>query len=191
MKRYFNTVKTLLKIANGKFFVVVQMFVSCGLYNFSNLLPPIATAGIIAAITNNNFNGIWYYVILYLLFYILYFTMLNWNYYTYTVLANYYHLEVQKKLFDHVVNNDSIFNKISKGKIVDTTSDDVRYLVDILNAASEALMRLLQLIVIFIVFSFYDIGVAFMTLFIDFIYLILMNNNSKNVSKYYEGNRKY
>ena len=100
--------------------------------------------------------------------------MLNWNYYTYTVLANYYHLEVQKKLFDHVVNNDSIFNKISKGKIVDTTSDDVRYLVDILNAASEALMRLLQLIVIFIVFSFYDIGVAFMTLFIDFIYLILM-----------------
>lgn len=191
MKRYFNTVKTLLKIANGKFFVVVQMFVSCGLYNLSNLLPPIATAGIIAAITNNNFNGIWYYVILYLLFYILYFTMLNWNYYTYTVLANYYHLEVQKKLFDHVVNNDSIFNKISKGKIVDTTSDDVRYLVDILNAASEALMRLLQLIVIFIVFSFYDIGVAFMTLFIDFIYLILMNNNSKNVSKYYEGTRKY
>lgn len=72
------------------------MFVSCCLYNLSNLLPPIATAGIIAAITNNNFNGIWYYVLLYLVFYTIYFSMLNWNYYTYTVLANYYHLEVQK-----------------------------------------------------------------------------------------------
>lgn len=121
MRRYFDTVKTLLKIANGKFFVVIQMFVSCCLYNLSNLLPPIATAGIIAAITNNNFNGIWYYVLLYLVFYTIYFSMLNWNYYTYTVLANYYHLEVQKMLFEHVANNDSMFNKISKGKIVDTT----------------------------------------------------------------------
>lgn len=191
MRRYFDTVKTLLKIANGKFFVVIQMFVSCCLYNLSNLLPPIATAGIIAAITNNNFNGIWYYVLLYLVFYTIYFSMLNWNYYTYTVLANYYHLEVQKMLFEHVANNDSMFNKISKGKIVDTTSDDVRYLVDVLNAASEALMRFLQLIVIFIIFSSYNIIVALMAMLIDLVYLILMNNNSKKVSKYYEGTRKY
>lgn len=191
MKRYFQTVKTLLKIANGKFFVVIQMFVSCCLYNLSNLLPPIATSGIIATITNNNFNGIWYYVALYLIFYVIYFSMLNWNYYTYTVLANYYHLEVQKILFEHVANNDSIFNKISKGKIVDTTSDDVRYLVDVLNASSEAFMRFIELIVIFIIFSSYNIVVAIIAMVIDAIYLILMNDNSKKVSKYYEGTRKY
>lgn len=191
MKRYFQTVKTLLKIANGKFFVVIQMFVSCCLYNLSNLLPPIATSGIIATITNNNFNGIWYYVALYLIFYVIYFSMLNWNYYTYTVLANYYHLEVQKILFEHVANNDSIFNKISKGKIVDTTSDDVRYLVDVLNAFSEAFMRFIELIVIFIIFSSYNIVVAIIAMVIDAIYLILMNDNSKKVSKYYEGTRKY
>lgn len=191
MKRYFDTVKTLLGIANGKFFVVIQMFVSCCLYNLANLLPPIATSGIIAAITNNNFNGIWYYVFLYLVFYAIYFSMLNWNYYTYTILANYYHLEVQKMLFEHVANNDSIFNKISKGRIVDTTSDDVRYLVDVLDAASVALMKFLQLIVIFIIFSSYNIVVALMAIIIDLIYLVLMNNNSKNVSKYYEGTRKY
>lgn len=191
MKRYFNTVKTLLKIANGKLSVVIQMFVSCCLYNLANLLPPIATSGIIATITNNNFNGIWYYVVLYLIFYVIYFTMLNWNYNTYTILANYYHLEVQKKLFEHVANNDSIFNKISKGKIVDTTSDDVRYLVDVIDAASESLMRFLQLIVIFIIFSSYNVIAALMALVIDVIYLMLMNNNSKKVSKYYEGTRKY
>ncbi len=191
MKRYFETVKTLLKIANGKFFVVVQMFVSCCLYNLSNLLPPIATSGIIAVISNNDFNGIWYYVLLYLLFYVIYFSMLNWNYHTYTTLANYYHLEVQKKLFEHIANNDSIFSKISKGKIVDTTSDDIRYLVDVVDAASEALMKFIQLIVIFIIFSSYNIGVALIALVIDLLYLWLMNINSKHVSKYYEGTRKY
>ena len=191
MKRYFDTVRTLIKIANDKFLVVIQMFVSCCLYNLSSLLPPIATSGIIAVITNNNFNGIWFYVVLYMIFYILYFSMLNWNYYSYTVLANYYHLEVQKKLFEHVANNDSIFNKISKGKIVDTTSDDVRYLVDVMDAGSEALMRFIELIIIFIIFSSYNIVVAFIALAIDLLYLILMNNNSKRVSKYYEGTRKY
>ena len=191
MKRYFETVRTLIKIANGKFIFVIQMFISCCLYNLSNLLPPIATSGIIAVLTNNNFNGIWYYVILYLIFYVIYFSMLHWNYYTYTVLANYYHLEVQKKLFEHVANNDSIFNKISKGKIVDTTSDDVRYLVDVMDAASEALMKFAQLFIIFIIFSFYNIFVALMALAINVIYLILMNNNSKKVSTCYEGTRKY
>ena len=191
MRRYFDTVRTLIKIANDKFIVVIQMFISCCLYNLSSLLPPIATAGIIAVVTENNFNGIWYYVLLYMIFYILYFSMLHWNYHTYTVLANYYHLEVQKKLFEHVANNDSIFNKISKGKIVDTTSDDVRYLVDVMDAGSEALMRFIELIIIFLIFSSYNIGVALMALAIDLLYLILMNNNSKRVSKYYEGTRKY
>lgn len=191
MKRYFDTVKTLTKIANDKISTVIQMFISCCLYNLSSLLPPIATSGIIAVITNNNFNGIWHYVLLYILFYVIYFSMLNWNYHTYTTLANYYHLEVQKMLFEHVSNNDSIFNKISKGKIVDTTSDDVRYLVDVMDSASAALMRFLQLIVIFIIFSYYNIVVALIALVIDITYLVLMNNNSKKVSKYYEGTRKY
>lgn len=191
MRRYFDTVRTLIKIANDKFIMVIQMFVSCCLYNLSSLLPPIATAGIIAVITENNFNGIWMYVLLYMIFYILYFSMLHWNYHTYTVLANYYHLEVQKKLFEHVANNDSIFNKISKGKIVDTTSEDVRYLVDVMDAGSEALMRFIELIIIFLIFSSYNIIVAFIALVINLSYLFLMNNNSKKVSKHYEGTRKY
>lgn len=191
MKRYFDTFKNLLKIVDGKIFVLIQMFLSCGLYNLSSLLPPIATAGIISVITDNNFNGIWYYVILYILFYIIYFSMLNWNYLTYTVLADYYHLEVQKKIFNHVANNDSIFNKISKGKITATCSDDVRYLVDVVDCFSEALMRLIQLVIIFLIFSYYNIIIAFIVLMLDLIYLKLMNDNSKKVSKYYEGTRKY
>ena len=118
MKNYFDIFKTLLQIANKKIWWIIQMFISSGLNNISSLLPPIATAGIISMITTNNFNGIWYYVVLYIVFYLMYFGTLHWNYYTYTMLADYYHLEVQKLLFEKVANNDLIFEKISKGKIL-------------------------------------------------------------------------
>lgn len=167
------------------------MFISCGLYNIATLLPPIATSGIIAEITNNNINGIWKYVLLYILFYVMYFSFFRWNSKTYGWLADYYHMDVQQKLFEHISNNESIMKKISKGKIVDTCSDDIRYLVDIVNASSEALMRVIQIIIIFVVFLYYNVYIGIFVILIDLLYIKLMNNNSKNVSKYYEGTRKY
>lgn len=191
MKRYFVTFKNLLQIANKKNFVIIQMFISSGLSNIASLLPPIATAGIIAMITSNNFNGIWFYVILYLMFYVMYFGTLHWNYYTYTVLADYYHLEVQKLLFEKVANNDVIFEKISKGKIIETCSDDIRYLVDVVDCVVKASMSIVKLLIIFLIFMHYNIIVATVVLLLDIIYLKLMNENSRGVSKFYEGTRKY
>lgn len=191
MKRYFAIFKNLLGIANNRKWVIIQMFISSAINNLSSLLPPLATSGIIAMVTANNFNGIWLYVVLYIIFYLAYFGSLKWNYYTYTVLADYYHLEVQKQLFEKVANNDSIFEKISKGKITDTCSDDVRYLVDVIDCVVKASMSILKLIVIFLIFMYYNIFVASIVLGLDLLYLYLMNSNSKKVSKYYEGTRKY
>lgn len=191
MKEYFNIFKTLLKIDNKKKLVIIQMFISSGLNNILSLLPPLATAGIISVVTQNNFNGIWFYVVLYIIFYIMYYTTLYWNYYTYTVLADYYHLEVQKMLFEKISNNDVIFEKISKGKIVGTCSDDIRYLVDVVDSSVKASMSIIKLLIIFAIFMYYNIYIALMVVVLDLIYLKLMNNNSKKVSKYYEGTRKY
>lgn len=191
MKRYFETFKTLLQIANKKIWIVIQMFISSGLNNISSLLPPIATSGIIAMVTTNNFNGIWFYVFLYLIFYVMYFGSLYWNYFTYSVLADYYHLEVQKMLFEHVASNDAIFEKISKGKIIETCSDDIRYLVDVVDCSVKATMSLVKLLIIFLIFTYYNVFVALAVLLLDLLYLKLMNDNSKRVSKFYEGTRKY
>lgn len=191
MKRYFNIFKTLLQIANKKTWIIIQMFISSCLNNISSLLPPIATSGIIAMVTANNFNGIWIYVLLYAIFYCIYFSTLHWNYHTYTILADYYHLEVQKMLFEHVANNDVIFEKISKGKIIETCSDDIRYLVDVVDCVVKASMSIVKLLIIFMIFMYYNIIVATIVLILDLVYLKLMNNNSKKVSKYYEGTRKY
>ena len=191
MKRYVQIFKNLLKIDNNKLFVIIQMFISSGINNITSLLPPIATSGIIAMITNNNFDGIWYFVVLYIIFYLMYFGSLYWNYHTYTVLADYYHLNVQKMLFEKVANNEAIFEKFSKGKIIETCSDDIRYLVDVIDCIVKATMSIVKLVIIFIIFMYYNIIVATIVLVLDLLYLKLMNDNSKKVSKYYEGTRKY
>ena len=167
------------------------MFISSGINNITSLLPPIATSGIIAMITDNNFDGIWYFVVLYIIFYLMYFGSLYWNYHTYTVLADYYHLNVQKMLFEKVANNEAIFEKFSKGKIIETCSDDIRYLVDVIDCIVKATMSIVKLVIIFIIFMYYNIIVATIVLVLDLLYLKLMNDNSKKVSKYYEGTRKY
>ena len=191
MKRYVQIFKNLLKIDNKKLFVIIQMFISSGINNITSLLPTIATSGIIAMITDNNFDGIWYFVVLYIIFYLMYFGSLYWNYHTYTVLADYYHLNVQKMLFEKVANNEAIFEKFSKGKIIETCSDDIRYLVDVIDCIVKATMSIVKLVIIFIIFMYYNIIVATIVLVLDLLYLKLMNDNSKKVSKYYEGTRKY
>jgi len=191
MKRYIDIFKTLLQIDKSKIFVIIQMFISSGLNNLSSLLPPIATSGIIAMITVNNFNGIWIYVLLYILFYSIYFGSLHWNYYTYTVLADHYHLEIQKMLFEKVASNDDIFDKVSKGKIIETCSDDIRYLVDVIDCVVKASMGLIKLLILFLIFIYYNVFIGVLVLLLDIFYLKLMNNNSNRVSKFYEGTRKY
>ena len=191
MKRYFRIVKMVLSIANKKPFVVLQMFISCAVYNLIGLLPPIATSGIIAVITDHNFEGIWYYVVLYCIIYVLYYSFLTWNHWTYSVLGEYYHMEVQKKLFKHIADNDEIFADISKGRIVDTCSEDIRYLVDVLDTASESLCKLVMLIVTFGIFFYNNVTIAFIAVGIDLLYIVIANDNAKKVSKYYEGTRKY
>lgn len=191
MKNYIEIFKKLLQINDKKNFAIIQMFVSSGLNNIASLLPPIATSGIIAMVTSDNFNGIWFYVVLYIIFYIIYFGTLRWNYYTYTVLADFYHIEVERMLFNKVANNDEIFKKISKGKILETCSDDIRWLVDVIDCVVKASMSILKLLIIFGIFMYYNIFVATMALLLNLLYLKLMNNNSKKVSKYFEGTRKY
>ena len=191
MKKYIIIFKNLLSIANKKIGTIICMFISSALMNISSLLPPIATSGIIAVLTEGNINGIWFYVILYIIFYILYFSSYHWNYYTYRVLAEYYHIEVQKKLYNHLAENETIFEQISKGKVIDTCNDDIRYLVDVVDEVVESVMGVFKLLIIACIFIFYSVPIAIFVVVLDFFYIILMNKNANKIAKYYEGTRKY
>lgn len=188
--RYSKIIRDLFAIIPGKRFYVVQQYISTILSQLIILLPPIATAGIIAVITEKNFNAIWYYVFLYCIFYLLYFATLAWDMYTYRVLDNYYHNTVQQLLIQHVAENDSIFDEISQGHLSDSISEDVRWLVDAVDVSSSALAGSIQLVIIFIIFATQNLLVAFSALAIDIVYIVLMTDNSRTVARSYEGTRR-
>lgn len=191
MKAYVDIFKTLLEIDNKKKKYIIIMFLSSLINNIFSLLPPIAASGIVAMITAKNSSGIFGYAMLCVLFYVGYFTSSRFVYKSYTTLAEYYQLHVQRLLIDKVANNEKILEVNSKGKIIATCSDDVRYLVDVLCNFTEAAVNILKLAIIFTIFIYNDIYIAIFVIVLDAFYLKLMNDNSKAVSKYYEGTRKY
>ena len=180
----------LFAFAPGKRLFVVQQFLSSIGERLISLLPPIATAGIIAVVTEGRFNAIWGYVALYVIFYVVIFLTRYWDMKTYTVLADYYQNTVQQMLIQHVADNDSIFDQISQGHLSDTISEDVRWLTDSIDMASQALADLIQLVVIFIIFATHNLPIAFVVLAIDIVYIVLMEDNSHNVARAYEGTRR-
>ena len=191
LKRYIYTIKTLLSFANDRKLGILQLFLSEFLSCLTALLPPIATAGIIGIITENDFNGIWFYVTLYVIFFIAYFLCVAWNHASYRDLSSYYQHTVQQLLINHITNNEAIFDKISRGKIIATCTEDVRFMVDVLETASNATAAFAQLIFIFFAFLIYSPFVAIIATAIDAAYLILMNHNAHYVARHYEGTRKY
>ncbi len=191
MKKYIDIFKKILGFVPNKNKAIRHMFYASAIGHISSLLPPVATAGIIAMVTQNNVSAIFGYAFLYIIFYVIYFSSRYWRYYTYSEIAQYYHNEVQKKLFEKIADHDAISQKLSKGKLIDTCSDDVRYIVDVIDAFVEATMIIVKLVIIILIFMYYNIFVATFVLVLDLVYLKLMDINSRKVAKHYEGTRKY
>lgn len=191
MKDYIENIRIINRIAPAPHFYVLQKFISILAYRLADLLPPMAIAGCIAAITEKNFNGIWIYVAFYMGANFLYYILFAWTMYVYTMLADHYHNTIQKLLFLHVAENHTIFDKFSQGKVNDTIADDVRYVVDTVDATLHVLATTIQMSVIFLIFALNNIFVAAIAISFTIIYMVLMSNNSKTISKYYDGTRKY
>ena len=192
MRNHFSLLGQICSLAPGKRIQLIWLFVSDVLYGLTALLPPVATAGIIAVLTERReFVSIWFYVILYLVFYFFQFTFLEWNYRVYVDLSHYYYDTVQQQLFEHIVENDGVLEKLGKGKITDTCSEDVSYMIFAVNQTSDSFTGFIQLIVVFVIFAMNNLIVAAVAILIDLLYFKIMNNNSKLIAKYYEGTRKY
>ena len=69
MKRYFDIFRKVIDMAPGHKLSLISLFVSDFLNSIATLLPPVATAGIIAVISNGSeFKDIWLYVLIYIVF---------------------------------------------------------------------------------------------------------------------------
>lgn len=192
MLKQFDILYDIIALAPGKNLQIAKLFLSDLLYRIINLLPPIVTAGIIAILTDKgDFNHIWFYVVLYLVFYISSFAFLAWNYRILIDLSHHYYNAVQQKLFEHIVSNDNILRKIGRGKIADTCSEDISYISHTIDHISNATTSIIQLAIVFCIFAFNNIFAALFALAVDLLYFYLMNKNSRKVAKHYDGIRKY
>lgn len=158
----------------------------------SLLLPPIATSGIIGVLTNGGtMVEVLEWAALFVIFYAVYVITRMVIYKWYRNLAERYHILVQKRLLEHIAKNDGIFDELSRGKIIATCTDDIRWVVDILDCLAGAISRIAMLIVVFIVFAMNNIWVALVAGLFDIIYMLLMDRNARLYSKHFDGSRKY
>ncbi|MBR2989526.1 ABC transporter ATP-binding protein [Candidatus Saccharibacteria bacterium] len=184
--------RNVRKITKGGTRYVVGHFVCEAIMNLAQLLPPIATAGIIGVLTSGeDINNVWMWAILYLVFYATFYIPRIICWIDYEHLAEYYHVYIQKKLMEHVVDNDAIFDEVSKGKIIATCTDDIRWAVDVIDCSAMIFGKALRLLLIFGVFAANNIWVACLAALVDLIYVLLMNKNSKKYAKHFDGSRKY
>ncbi len=185
----FDDFRVITKKQSKKY--VFLMLISSAFHHIFSLLPPIAAAGIIAMVTEENMNLVFFYGCLFLFFYFLYFFALYWKYFSYKKLGEMYHTEIQDYLFEIIASNDDILTKISKGKIMDVCNTDIGYTVDVVDAFIGAIMNLIKIIILFFIFLHYSILVGSLVVVLVIFYFLLMDSNSLAVSKCYEGERKY
>ena len=190
MGQYVEIVRNLRKVAGRKRHLDYLLFTSSAMYNLAGLLPPIATAGIIRMITEDNFSGIWIYVGMYIGFHVLYFGFLRINNYAYTRIAEFYHITLQERVFKSIEQHPEILEKIPQGRVLDAFADDVRWVVDAVNVATEAALQFIRLLIIFVIFLTQDFVVGLIAIFVDVIYLLILNGNARDEAKYYASARR-
>lgn len=190
MRQYVEIVRNLHKVAGRKRHLDWLLFGSSAAYNLAGLLPPLATAGIIKTITEGNFAGIWPYVGLYLVFYVLYFGFMRVNNYAYTKMAEFYHITLQERLFKNVEEHPEILEEVPRGRVMDTFADDIRWMVDGMNVAAEAALQMIRLIIIFGIFLTQDLAVGTIAVLFDVLYLLVLNRNAKEEARSYANARR-
>lgn len=190
MKQYIEIIRNLRRVAGRKRHLDWFLFGSSAAYNLIGLLPPLATAGIIRMITENNFPGIWIYVGAYFGFYALYFIFMRLNNYTYTKIAEFYHITLQERIFKNVSKHPEVLDKATTGQTMDTYADDIRWVVDGVNVATEAFLQIIRLLIIFGVFVYEDLKVGIIAILVDVLYLFVLNRNAKEEARKYASARR-
>lgn len=190
MKQYINIIRNLHKVAGRRRDLDFMLFASSAAYNLVGLLPPVAAAGIIRVITEGEFSGIWLYAAMYMGFYVLYFGFMRLNNYTYTKMAEFYHITLQERIFAHVAEDVAVVDKVPTGRMMDTFADDIRWMVDGVNVATEASLQLIRLLIIFIVFLTQDVMTGLIAILVDVLYLLVLNVNAKEEARRYANARR-
>ena len=190
--RYIKFLKDMLQITGEKVGRIVWYIALHIAMEGALLLPPIATAGIIGVLTSGgDINTILGWAVFYVVAYVIYASIRTVVYRMYMNMAKKYHVLLQRKMFEHVVKNDAIFDEISKGKIIASCTDDIRWVVDVPDCIAMATSKIIKIAIIFAIFAVHNIWAAIVAALFELIYMLLMDKNTRKYSQHFDGSRKY
>lgn len=187
--QYYKDMRAITGVKNSRFCVYIVLHL---LMEGALLLPPLATSEIIGVLTRGGtIEEVLKWSVLYLISYAVYTTVRTVIWRMYMNTARDFHILLQKKLLEHIAVNNGIFDELSRGKVIATCTDDIRWVVDIFDCLACAISKGIKLIIIFAIFVFSNIWVALVAVLVDIIYMILMGKNTKAYAKHFDGCRKY
>ena len=192
IKDNIRIMKSFFKLVKGSKSYVIQIFISSALGHSTSLLLPVAAAKIIKAITENNFNDAYLWSGALLIIYFVYNLFWYWNYQAYAYNFNYCYTNMQYDIINKISGYDEDFSShVSRGKLINTTNHDVVELSMFIDRICEIIITSIKLIILFIIFCSINVYVGLLVIFIDLIYIFLVDKTNKYITKYLTSQRKY
>ena len=171
-------------------FFSVNLFSAIAYKTFAIIQPFVASL-IIEALTKNNADSAYHYVIVFFLVYLAYrsFYYLNWRAYSWNV--NHSYTRLHDRVFNKLINVDSDFTrKIKKGEFMNTINGDVMSVSEMNKELSEFISTILQIIAVLVITCFYSFFFTLLIIISLLVYIYIRNRADQKMNYYWYKTRR-
>ncbi len=187
IKEYFHFIKDYLKLAKPRKDYFALMFLFTFLYKMFLLLIPFVASLIIKYATIGDFDKVYLCLFMLVFTYFFYHLFLFLNHKVYGKNMHYCYTNLNTKILNQLITVDENFTKkIPKGKLLNSINADVIDIGDMFDMVTEFFMTLIQVILIFVIISFYNIFLAIIFIVYAYLYVTSRNYYDRKVNEYYE-----
>ena len=187
IKEYVTFIKNYIDLAKIKTNYMIITVASAVLYKGCYVLIPLFGSLIIKYLQDGNVNMVYLFLFLYFLTYVFYNVFLYFNYKIYGKNMVYYYTNMQTRVLKKLSKVDSGFNRvISKGRLMNSINGHIIEIGDMNDEISETITGMIQIIFVFIIVGFRNVGVCFLLVIYAILYTLFTVYYDKKVNIYNE-----
>lgn len=191
MIRYYKICRKYFKLNANNKKLLLALFLSAFLRNFTVLGFPIFTSKIVDFATQGLYKQAFLNVLYLGINYLFYNLVYHWNYIAYRDNTNYTYTKFQENVVDKVATYDENFTKkLTKSYLVNTTSNDICDVCMFADRMMDAITHFISLLIALGILLFNNIYIGIIVLLFNLLYLYLLNECQKKKDYYLEGQRK-
>ena len=187
LREYFLFIQNYFKSTYTNKKHLIYMVLSAFFYKGFYLLLPICASLIIKYIATGDFTLAYFSVFGYALLYLFY-KVAEWvNYEIYTYNMEKCYVDLQNRILNKLLLVDEDFHhKMTKGNLVNTITSDVVKVGDMLDPISEFLTTFVQVLVVVVIVSCYNLYLGLLILLYCFLYLRSSMRSDKFKNAYHQ-----